>query len=94
MLMTMESQSPTPVMDVSAPPNPPKPAHPALAVAPPEPKAEKTAEKKSEKPKATVEGKVKKANDGNSVTAAIVATVLIVFGLAMIATYAYLKQFS
>lgn len=92
MLMTMESQSSTPVMDVSAPPTSPKPAQPAMAQAPAETKAAEPVKKKEEKPKATVEGKVKKTNESNGVTAAIFATVIIVFGLAAIATYAYLKQ--
>jgi len=92
----METQAPTPVMDVSAPPAHPKPASPAIAQAPPETEAktkEDTDTKATDdsKKKATVQSKVpEKSSSG--VGMAIFATVIIVLGLAGLATYAYLKQ--
>ena len=95
----MKPETSTPVMDVSAPVAPPTIQEPALAVAPPEAKTEHESkpvdESKPEtkdKAKAKVESKVIQPQKSNGVTAAIVATVFIVFGLAALATYAYLKQ--
>lgn len=87
-------------MDVSAPAAPPAVHEPALAVAPPDTEAKsdepkQVAESKPEskdKAKAKVESKVIQPQKSNGVTAAIVATVFIVFGLAALATYAYFKQ--
>ena len=92
----METQASTPVMDVSAPPTHPKPASPALAQAPPETeeKSKATTDKKADtdsKKKATVQSKNPDTNS-SGVGMAIFATVVIVLGLAGLATYAYLKQ--
>jgi hypothetical protein len=89
--------APAPVMDVV----PPRPkAEPAvgtspepMAIAPPEevdPKAKPAAQPTDQKaaPKPPKPPK----QPGNGVTVAIVATVIIVFGLALLAVYAYLKQ--
>lgn len=97
----MEPETSAPVMDVSAPPTAPKSQQPVLATAPPETKSEDKPQpsaddpkpESKEKPKAKIESKVlQPKNTSNSVTAAIVATVFIVFGLAALATYAYFKQ--
>ena len=92
----METQASTPVMDVSAPPAHPKPASPALAQAPAETeaKAKPATDPKTDtdsKKKATVQGKAPETSS-NGVGMAIFATVVIVLGLAGLATYAYLKQ--
>jgi uncharacterized protein HemX len=60
-----------------------------MAVAPPEeadPKAQPTDQKAAPKPPKPPK------QPGNGVTVAIVATVIIVLGLALLAVYAYLKQ--
>ncbi len=96
----MQNEPTTPVMDVSAPPQPSKPAESTLAQAPPEaeekPKAEidlKKAES-NDKKKATVQSKVQEPKNSNGVGMAITATVIIVFGLAALATFAYLQQYN
>ena len=87
----MESQSTTPVMDVSAPPNPTKPVEPTLATAPPASKSEEAKPESKNKPKATVQAKVKDPSSANGISMAIFATVVIVLGLSVIAAYAYIK---
>lgn len=97
----MEAQASTPVMDVSAPPSPPKTHQPALAIEPaaskasekPKPAPEHKAEAKTEK-KATVQSKVQQPKQNNGIGMAIFATVVIVLGLGAIAAYAYIKQTS
>jgi hypothetical protein len=91
--------APNPVMDVVTPrPKAPSAAYTSpepMAVAPPEeidpkakpsvlapPQAQQKAPPKPKPPK----------QPGSGVTAAIFATVVIVFGLALLAVYAYLKQ--
>lgn len=93
----METQASTPVMDVSAPPAHPKSATQPLAQAPPETEEKTKPEsdpkaKTDTKNKATVQGKAPEASSSNGVGMAIFATVIIVLGLAGLATYAYLKQ--
>lgn len=89
-------------MDVSAPPIPlavpPKLAEPPKTDASkaednPKVAAQNKPGSKTPAPKAKVDSKVQQPpKDDNNVTAAIVATVFIVFGLAALATYAYFKQ--
>lgn len=82
-------------MDVSAPPTHTKPASSALAQAPPETEAKTkpatdTKADTDSKKKATVQAKTPETNS-NGVGTAIFATVIIVLGLAGLATYAYLQ---
>ncbi len=89
----MPNESTAPVMDVSAPPAQPKPAAPPLAQAPQETDTKTKSDPKSEdKKKATVQSKAEEPKASNGVGMAIFATVVIVLGLAALATYAYLQQ--